>query len=225
MDVGRAFRYMFDDPRWLTRLLIAGALLVIPVVNFFGAFVVTGYSLLIIRNVLNGYDLPLPGWDDVGGLFIQGLKTAVVHLVWTIPIAILMLILLTGAVLTDNGGMIFLAIVVIIVLGLALAAVLFASTARYAWTGSIEEGLNVRVLLPLVRSNLPDYAVLLGLSIVLSLIASAGVVAVYVGLLFTTPYAMFVLAHLIGQAYYRTVESSRASVLAPTVTHLPPLEP
>ncbi len=56
MDIGRAFRYIFDDPRWLTRLLIAGALLIVPLVAIFFAFN-TGLALITARLTVHFQDL------------------------------------------------------------------------------------------------------------------------------------------------------------------------
>jgi len=47
MDIGRSFKFMFEDEGWITKILIGGILGLIPIVNF----VIYGYQLEVIKNV------------------------------------------------------------------------------------------------------------------------------------------------------------------------------
>ena len=63
MDIQRAFTFITDDEKWITKLLIA------VVISFFSflivpIFIVSGYAIQIARNSRDGMDTPLPEWDD-----------------------------------------------------------------------------------------------------------------------------------------------------------------
>ncbi len=212
MDAGRAFTFAFQDPRWVGKLLIGAVMLLIPI---FGWFVLLGYVLRIIRQVVAGSDLPLPEWEDWGGLFVDGLKLFGVGFVWSLPVSLLSACLQFGLASADDSGTAsLLANCITLPLSLAVALVTPAAYGRLAMTGSFAAGLEVGAVLALVRDNIGDYLIVLLMTIVGSLIAAAGIVACCVGVLATTAYAALLTAHLTGQAYRRA--QGGTVLLAPT---------
>jgi len=172
------------------------------IVAIAGGLVITGYTLNLVRRVMDGYDTPLPEWDDIGGLLGLGLKGFVVQLGWSLPLIVLGFAVLLPGLAADNGGLIALGSLVFLVLALATAVIAPAGLGRLAATGSIGEGLNVRLILDLVRNNIGDYVLLALAAIEAGLIGLAGFVVFLVGGLITVPYAVLVVAHLTGQAYF-----------------------
>ena len=209
MDVGRAFGFLFQDQRWVAKILLAAVMLVIPI---FGWLVLFGYAMRITRQVAAGTDLPLPEWEDWGGLFVEGLRAFGVYFVWGLPGNLLYGIGQFGADRDQaSGGLLLfscLGFVVAVVTGFVVPAAL----ARTAVTSSFGAGLEVGAIFALVRDNLGDYFILLLLGVVAGIIASLGFIALCVGVLVTIPYAYFMLAHLYGQVYYR----ANRGMLAPT---------
>ena len=72
MDVNKAFTFVFDDERWITKVLIGSVLLffsflIVPVFFF------AGYMIQIVRTVMDGLEDPLPEWEEWGRLFKDGL--------------------------------------------------------------------------------------------------------------------------------------------------------
>lgn len=218
MNVERAFRFVFDDPRWLSKVLIGGVLLIVPII---GQLIVMGYSLRLLKHVTEGYDTPLPEWEDFGGLFMLGLKSFIATFVWALPVLGIVVIgaLLSGA--SNSDGVMVLAVMAAIAYALLLVLVGPAIQARVALTDSAEAGLDYRQILGVVRANPADYLLLVALGIVTGLIGSAGAIVFGIGWLLTMPYSMLVIAHLWGQAWYRS------TVQIPSVgpANLPPLEP
>ena len=234
MDVGRAFKFVFDDPRWLLKLLIgglfsvaAGFLNFIPVlgqvVAVAGGLVFTGYTLKLVGRVMDGYDTPLPEWDDIGGLLGIGLKGFVVQLGWSLPLIVLGLVVLLPGIAAENGGLIAFGSLVFLLLALATAVIAPAGLGRLAATGSIGEGLRIRLILEMVRNNIGDYVLLALAAVGAVLIGAAGFIVFLVGGLVTLPYALLVIAHLTGQAYFRS--TSTLPVPAVAVSERPYLEP
>ena len=235
MNVGRAFKFVFDDPRWLLKLFIGGLFAVaagflnfIPilgqVVAFAGGLVVTGYSLILVRRVMDGYDTPLPEWDDIGGLLTFGLKGFVVQLGWSLPLIVLGLAVLLPGIVVENSGLIALGALAVLVLALATLLIAPAGLGRLAATGSIGEGLNIRLILEMVRNNLGDYVLLALAAVGALLIGVAGFLIFVVGGLLTFPYALLVIAHLTGQAYFRSISTLPAPAVA-AAAERPYLEP
>ena len=99
MDVGEiisdSIRYPSSD--W-KKYLILGVLLVIPIV-FFIAF---GYILRIIKSSIAGYD-ELPEFDDLGSLFIDGLKVFLVTIVYNIIPLIIIIVGIFGSISAVGG--------------------------------------------------------------------------------------------------------------------------
>ncbi len=85
MEIGEivsdSVKYPTSD--W-TKIIILAVILIIPIVNFIGI----GYVIRIIKGTLASLD-DLPDFDEVGELFIDGLKVFVVGIVYAIPIWII----------------------------------------------------------------------------------------------------------------------------------------
>ena len=79
------FLQLFRQKAVLMKLLIGGALSFVPVINLF-AF---GYLYRFSAAIRRGGRVSLPEWSDWGGLFVDGLRFAVVWLLfWLLPVAI-----------------------------------------------------------------------------------------------------------------------------------------
>jgi hypothetical protein len=193
MDIGRAFNFVFQDPRWLTKVLIFAVLAFIPI---FGWFVNFGYALRIIKNVVEGNDVPLPEWDGFGLMFADGLRAFFVAIVWLIPAIIL-------AFLFNLGDSFILTLLARIILAVATAFVL-AAIVPVALTGVIAEGLNFQVIINRVMSNLGDYIIILAIGLIVSVISSFGLIGTCLGFLISLFYAWLVQSHLAAQAYVRS---------------------
>src|SRR6185503_25419 len=79
LDLGRAFRFVVEDPDWIKKILIGGAFTLLAAV-LVGAPFVMGYLVRLTRNVARGEPRPLPEWNDLGGLFMEGLRALAVYL-------------------------------------------------------------------------------------------------------------------------------------------------
>ncbi len=205
LDIGRAFTYMFEDENWIIKIVIGGILLFIPIVNF----MVLGYMLEALKRTADGMDIPMPQWDDFGGKFVKGLVLFVIGLVYTIPIwgvscLVGGLMGLAGAAESDallnmasllNACASCLSFIWIIVVWLVMPA----AWIRYAMTGEFMSAFQFGELFSFISSNIANYIVAIILWLVASFIASFGVIACFVGLLFTYFWAYLVMAHLLGQ--------------------------
>ena len=80
---------MGEDPDWLKKVLIGGAFALACMV-LVGIPFVLGYFSRTLRNVAAGTRPELPEWDDLGGLFEEGLRLTAVYLVYTLGVVVVL---------------------------------------------------------------------------------------------------------------------------------------
>ena len=74
MDFGKAFIFMFSDPEWLKKLGIGtlvglvGLLLAPVLIGIIPLMVVIGYTVVVLRNVMNDVEFPLARVGRLGSL-------------------------------------------------------------------------------------------------------------------------------------------------------------
>ncbi|GAB4433126.1 MAG: DUF4013 domain-containing protein [Chloroflexi bacterium OHK40] len=211
MDIGKAFAYVFDDEQWVSSILIAGLLLLVP---FLGTILIIGYALEAARNVAMGSPRPLPKWDNFGEKLNLGFVGFVISLVYSLPVILIgglifcAAIGFAGASGSEESAVIAIfgslgcLVPLLIVLALALQPLMLAAMVRYLQMGSLGEAFNFGAVIGMVRQDLGGWVVLWLLSILCSLVGSVGSIIV-VGFIFTVPYGQAVFGHLLGQMLQR----------------------
>jgi len=173
-------------------LVIAGVLL---------SFFISGYSVRIYRGVK-----PAPEFNDWAGLFVDGIKLAIVWLLWILP---LLIVLVAGALFalvmfvsssatssTPNIAILLFVILILLLEFVLLIIVLFfgiLGAVRFARTGSIREGIRVSAILNTIRT--------MGwMSYILALVVAAVVCIIYAvitGALSVIPYIGWMLVLIV----------------------------
>jgi len=189
MEVGRAVSFIFQDPRWITKVLICGVLFLIPII---GWLLIGGYTLRLIHNVIIGDAQPLPDWNNWGGDLAGGLKAFVVYFLWGIPLWIVQGIDRS----TDSALFALVSFVISVIWG----AVTISAISDLARDGNIADALNLRPL-NRVFSNLGVYLVFVLATFVFYLVAMVGLIGFIIGVIFTLAIALMASSHLGGQAY------------------------
>jgi hypothetical protein len=85
VDFGRSFSFVTEDPEWIKKILIGGAF-TLACALLVGVPFVLGYFSRALRNVVAGEPRPMPEWDDLGGIFNEGLRLTAVYLLYTLAI-------------------------------------------------------------------------------------------------------------------------------------------
>ena len=203
MDIGRAFTYVFDDEKWLSKIVMGGVFIFLSVF-LIGIPFILGYLVETVRNVASEEASPLPEWSDLGNKFAQGLSLAIALLIYSIPLIILACMQgFFGGVGDDNTAVSLISACfgcLAALYGLVLAAIYPAIIIRYAATGEIMAAFRFGEIVTLISQNLGNYivAVILGW-VVTNVIAGFRVILCVVGVLFTYFWAYLVEAHLLGQ--------------------------
>ncbi len=88
IDLGKAFSHLFDDPDWGTKTVLGAALGMVPILNFS----LIGYELRMIRNVVKGETRPMPAWDNLGEMFMEGLQLGLARLLLSLPMVLFIIV-------------------------------------------------------------------------------------------------------------------------------------
>jgi len=205
MDIGKSFTFPLDDENWIKKLIIGAVLLIIPIVNF----IAIGYALRTLRNVAEGNPKPLPEWDQWGDDFMKGLMVALAGLIYSLPIILVNIIIsiLTAIVGSSNSdsmqGVAALCSTVLSCLsglwGLAVGIVLPAAMVKYTMEGEFGSFFKFTEIFQWIRDNLKNYIIALLVIIVARIVASFGVIACGIGVLFTMFWATVTMGHILGQ--------------------------
>ncbi|MFN2124969.1 MAG: DUF4013 domain-containing protein, partial [Candidatus Promineifilaceae bacterium] len=144
MDIGKSLTYLFDDDRWVVKLLIGTGLMILSFL-IIPIFFVQGYLVKIVRNMLDGLENPLPEWEDWGKLFMDGLYLTIAGIVYSAPVWLLMICgmaVFLPAGLTEGdlsstlvaaGGVGFMLLTCLaMILGVAISLLYPAITVQYA---------------------------------------------------------------------------------------------
>lgn len=223
MDIGKAFTYAFEDPRWVQKVLIGAGLVFVAfltsiiLVGIVLWIIVLGYLVQLARNVIANEQYPLPEWDDWGGFLTEGAKALVVAIVILLPLIVLellnVIVSVAGSVASSTsssggsaaglglGGFGLCLTCLAILLGLACNLALPVAIGRYAATRNIAATLRFNELWAMFRANIGTYLIVWLLSIVTGLIGGIGFIACGIGVFFTAFYSYLVNFHLYGQAY------------------------
>lgn len=210
LDFAKPFTYVFDDPRWMQKILIGG---LFYLAGFFiiGWFFILGYLARTARNVIADQPNPLPEWDDLGEFFNDGARLIGVVLLYILPIvaiAILMMVPSIAMSSIDNeaaqafgSGMAGCLWCVMVPLSLAVmifmpASLLFAAVERR--TGA---GFDFARIWAFIRNNIGNYLLAVVVYLVARFLGGFGIMLLCVGVIFTGFWSMLITTHAFAQVY------------------------
>jgi hypothetical protein len=210
MDIGKAFSYVFRDDQWIGKIGI-GAIITLLSFLLIPIPLLIGWSVGITRNVMDGFEDPMPVWEDWGKLFTDGLKVLAAQLTYTLPFWILMCIAagFAAAAGSDSQGLqalgavgTLLMICVVLLFTIALFFLTPAIIIQYVRTDDLGACFRFSEVFAIARDNIADILItflatwIAGLAI--SLVAAVPCIGWLVALA-SAPYISAVSGHLYGQ--------------------------
>ncbi len=209
MNIAEALRYPFRDPDWPAKMLL-GSFFMLLSVFMIGVPVVYGYGVETLQRVRRGEQYPLPEWKDVGVKFITGFKLIVTLLVYSLPLVVIVTPIIIALILTSlanspmsdpvaTGLLTFVFFLVVFPYIVLMSLYSPIVTIRYALHERIREGLELGILSRQLAKVWQDLALVVLFGILLSILATLGAVALFVGIFVTMFYVIVVMFHLCGQ--------------------------
>jgi uncharacterized protein DUF4013 len=210
-DFLKPLTFVFDDPRWIQKILIGG-LFVIASFFIIGAFFLYGYLARLARNVIAGMQYPLPEWDDLGEYFAEGAKLFVVGLIYVVPLLLIFGIIFVPVMImgsnADNetvrsmsGMSVTCMWCLIFPFSLALALWLPAAFLMVVVTGDFKAGFDFRHIFNFIRANIGNYILAFVVWLIARFAAGLGILLLCIGIIFTMFWAFTVAAYAFGQTY------------------------
>lgn len=230
MDVGKSFTYMFEDKDWIAKIAIGG------LVTFLCIFLIPipllyGYILALIKRVHDGETTPLPEWNNIGDMFVKGLYAIVGGLIWAAPVLILacctaLTIGVMGAAqnsdsnaMTSIGGLLLTCLnCLIIIVAIAISLFIYAPITNFAINNQLNTFWDFRGAWNFIKANPSNYIIAFLLALVANFIGGFGTILCFIGVFFTSFWAMLVMGHLFGQV-------ARSNMTPTDTTMLPPSSP
>ncbi|MFK7800635.1 MAG: DUF4013 domain-containing protein [Anaerolineae bacterium] len=222
IDYAKGLTFAFDDKDWLSKLgkgalwAFISMILVIP-----AWFFSTGYGLQTAKNVMRGEKHPLPNLDDIGSIFVDGLKFFLASFVLLLPMIVLICIMMSGMIAAGTaadsldedtlgaimGGSAIVVQCIAGLYGILIGFIMPALMVRYLQTdGDIRETLNMGKLFAIVREHFVPCLMILLMSFAasiafqfafyLSFITICGWIFVFFA---GIPWLAAVQGHLVGQ--------------------------
>ncbi len=209
-DFAKPFGFVFQDPDWLSKILIGG-LFEIASIFIIGIFFVAGYCARLARNVIAGMESPLPDWNDLGEYFAEGLRLACIVLVYAIPVAILAEVIFVPAAIMSSsghdvlenlgGGMMACAWCLFFPISLALAIYLPAALLFSVVDGTSGAAFDFARILRFIRDNAANYILAFVVYLIARFAVPLGLIALCIGIFFTGFWAMLVATFAFAQTY------------------------
>jgi Protein of unknown function (DUF4013) len=209
-DFARPFSFVFQDPNWVTKILLGG-LFYLAGFLLVGWFFLFGYMAALARNIINGSDTPLPEWDDLGEKFSEGLKLFAIIFLYMIPIIGVALGLgipaaFISAVRDEEMqilGSCFASGMACLIVPVALAITFWlpAALLRAVVTRELGAAFEFRAIWEFIKANVATYCLGIAVYIVARFLGGMGIVLLCIGVIFTGFWALLVMTHGFAQVY------------------------
>lgn len=198
MDIGKAFTYISEDEKWMSKLGVGAVISAIPFVNI----AIFGYQVHIARNVWHGEKRPLPTWDEFGKMFLDGLRFMVAMFIYLLPVFFIYFIVM-GATFafafsadpatydpSSSGSMDPFFGLPFMVMGLSMLCIMPYSFLIYALVpmlliqiarrGSIKACFDIREMWTLLRAQPVNYLIILAILFGLYMVISMALMPFYI---------------------------------------------
>ncbi len=212
LDFGRCLSFFFQDPDWIKKILL-GSVFSILSLFIVGGFFLAGYLLRLIRRAARGEERPLPEWDDLGGIFVDGALVVGAYLAYLAPLVVLMVFFSIGVAALGGGGdggdqaaLAVASVLFAIVWTLALLAILFyfpAALTRLALERRFGAAFEIEENFAFIKRNVGNYVLALLTFLLANFISQFGILLFCIGILPASFWASCVAAYALGEVAWR----------------------
>ncbi len=221
LDFGRSLSFFFQDPDWIRKLLL-GSLFSLLAIFIVGAFFIAGYMVRLIRRSARGETYPLPEWDDLGGIFVDGASVIGAYLVYWLPVVLLYIVGALGIGIGLGGDEPSIAVTVVMTVltlffALLMLGIVFyfpAALIRLALKGNFGAAFEFGPTWEFIQRNIGNYLLAFLIIFLANLISQFGILLFCIGIIPASFWGTSVSAYTLGEVALR--DRSRQVPPAPT---------
>jgi hypothetical protein len=219
LDFGRTLGFFFQDPNWVQKLLV-GSLFTLLSFVFIGGVFIAGYAVRLLRRAARGETYPLPEWDDLGGMFMEGVMAIAAYLLHILPCILAFgLLAIPFILLGSNDGdpqpaaflVIFPVLILVMLLFFAMLFYFTAALTRLAVEERFGAAFEFSQNLAFLKRNTGNILMAVLAFLVSNFIAQFGIILLCIGIIPATFWSQCVAAYALGEVAYRDPGSARAS--------------
>lgn len=215
-DFVKPFSFVFDDPRWVNKILLGG-LFYLAGFLLVGWFFILGYVAQLMRNVILGQPRPLPEWDNLGDYFGEGALLFAVGFVWMLPIFALVGIIIVPAIVSGaldahhtaaaqaasfmTAGVTAVFSCLMVPLGLAITVFLPASFLFVVVERRFGAAFEFARIWAFIRNNLANYLLAVVVYLIARFLAGFGIALCCIGVVFTGFWSFLITGYAFAQTY------------------------
>jgi hypothetical protein len=212
---GDGFGWPFQDPQWASKILVQGLITIIPIVGWIAT---TGWLAMTIDNYRTGRrELPPAGFH-----LERGVVLFVVYVIYAVVFAIPGGVLQGAGNSGNSAGLVALGNLVSFALSVLLAF-LAPSVILHTYRSGFNGGFDLSGIWEMATSNITNTIIAGVLIWVAGLIGGLGVILCCIGLIFTIPYSVAIIAGVV--TWYEQAMSGPASTSAMAPPPPPPPPP
>jgi hypothetical protein len=215
MNYSEALSFVFRDQKWVKKIAIGGAIAFLcwyAALVFLLGFFVLGYYLSVLRNVRKGADNPLPEWNELGKLFVDGLLGGMICLVYFVIVGGVCALAIVGAV-NDEYMQDFERVSLIIAISMltliTLAFFVNYGLVQFSITENFSAAFSIGGISNLLRHHFGNFLAIIIFTLILNgmlFLAGLGILSP-----FTNFWGLIVQAHLFGQ-YAKSLQPTAAAI-------------
>ena len=214
IDLSRTLTFFFDDPDWVPKLLV-GTLFALLSPFVIGTVFVAGYAVAVAQHTMRQRSPLLPEWDDLPGIFIEGLKGLAISLTHKLPVILLstlmILALVGGALFQREGGslpegLIYYGLPAILggwflvfVLSLAVLFYVPAAFVRFIQTDRLSAAFEVTDNVAFIREQGSTYLTGILAIVIAGFIGQLGIIVFCIGAFPAMFWSACVMGYVIGE--------------------------
>jgi hypothetical protein len=219
-DFVRPFAFVFEDARWVNKVLMGG-LFQLAAFLLIGIPFLIGYAAKLARNVVAGAPEPLPEWDELSEKFAEGLTLVAAALLYVLPLILLFIALCvpfaaaTGVARGISGhdfdpdafGSMFAGVYCLMLpIGLAYAVWMPAALVHAMIERRFSAAFEFRRIWSFISGNIGNYLLALIVTLVARFAANFGIILFCIGIVFTMFWSHIVSVYAVAQAWRLSTE-------------------
>ena len=208
--IAEAFTYQFEDKDWVKKFLL-GSLFVALSFFLIPMPFLMGYIIRNIRNILKKQPNPLPEWNELGKMYVDGLKFFIYCLGYALPVVLIIVVIaimvIVMAVAGNDDMAVFFGLLMfpmqllIMVYSLLMMLVSPVLYIKFANNEPAKNFYNLKQLYKFIKDNIANLLIVILLNAATGFIVNIGMLFFFIGILPALYYAFSVISHLYGQLY------------------------